>query len=71
MTDDILIGTELANDLGVDVGRQDQRIRRRTGASRVLTITGIFDLGNKGANERNDLCRAENGAGAGRIWSAA
>jgi lipoprotein-releasing system permease protein len=52
LTDDILIGTELARDLGVGV---DDKIiiSSATGASRVLTITAIFDLGNKGANQRS------------------
>jgi len=53
---DIVIGTELARDLGVDVG---DKLRIATGgtsadASAVtLTIIGIFDLGNKGANQRS------------------
>ena len=50
-TDDILIGTELASQLGVGVG---DRIRlSATGAQEAtLTVTGIFDLGNKSVNER-------------------
>lgn len=48
---DMLIGTELASDLGVDVGDK-LRISSALGASNTLTITGIFDLGNKGANQR-------------------
>ena len=52
---DILIGTELAIDLGVGVG---DKLRITTGAgaeiaSSVLTISGVFDLGNKGANLRS------------------
>ena len=53
---DILIGTELASDLGVDVG---DKLRVTTGnsaangAASTLAIAGIFDLGNKGANQRN------------------
>ena len=61
---DILIGTELASDLGVDVG---DKLRISTAASTTagtaaasgsaagatLTITGGFDLGNKGANARS------------------
>ena len=58
---DILIGTELASDLGVDVGDK-LRISTAAGttagttaasgsaAGATLTITGVFDLGNKGAN---------------------
>jgi len=48
---DILIGTELASDLGAGVGDK-LRISAASGASNVLTITGVFDLGNKGANQR-------------------
>jgi lipoprotein-releasing system permease protein len=50
-TDDILVGTELAKELGVALG---DKINLTTagGAARVVTITGIFDLGNKGANLR-------------------
>jgi lipoprotein-releasing system permease protein len=51
---DILIGTELAIDLGVGLG---DKLHISTGAgesaaSTVLTISGISDLGNKGANMR-------------------
>lgn len=51
-TEDIIIGTELANDLGAWVGDK-LNVRAASGASRVLTITGIVDLGNKGANQRS------------------
>ena len=51
LTEDILIGTELAKDLGVTLGDKIN-VTAATGASRVLTITGIFDLGSKGANQR-------------------
>jgi lipoprotein-releasing system permease protein len=53
---DILIGTELATDLGVNVG---DKLRLRTvatgtgDADSTLTVAGIFDLGNKGANARS------------------
>ena len=57
---DILIGIELASDLGVDVG---DKLRVTTGTSAAasttattastLTIAGILDLGNKGANQRS------------------
>ena len=49
---DILIGTQLASDLGVAVNDK-LRITTASGASQTLTITGIFDLGNRGANQRN------------------
>jgi lipoprotein-releasing system permease protein len=51
-TDDILIGIELAKDLGVTLGDKIN-VSAASGASRILTITGIFDLGNKGANQRS------------------
>ncbi len=51
LTEDILIGTELAKDLGVSVGDKIN-VTAATGASRTLTVAGIFDLGNKGANQR-------------------
>jgi lipoprotein-releasing system permease protein len=53
---DILIGTELAFDLGVSIG---DKLRLATvgessaGADTTLTIAGIFDLGNKAANQRS------------------
>jgi lipoprotein-releasing system permease protein len=49
---DILIGTELAKDLGVTLGDKI-RVATTSGASEVLQIVGIFDFGNKGVNERN------------------
>jgi lipoprotein-releasing system permease protein len=56
---DILIGIDLANDLGVDVGDKLRVSTSTTDASgntvsagSTLTIAGIFDLGNKGANQR-------------------
>ena len=49
---DILIGDELSKDLGVNVGDK-LHITAATGATSVLTIGGIFDLGNKSANQRN------------------
>ena len=51
LTDDILIGTELAKDLGVTLGDKIN-VTAATGSSRILTISGIFDLGSKGANQR-------------------
>ena len=51
---DILIGTELASDLGVSVGDK-LRITSANGSANTLTISGIFDLGNKGANSRTTL----------------
>jgi len=51
-TSDIVIGTELASDLGVTVGDK-LRIAPSTGEGATLTITGIVDLGSKGVNQRN------------------
>jgi len=51
-TSEIVIGTELAKDLGAAL---DDKLRLATasGAAETLTVTGIFDFGNKGINERN------------------
>jgi lipoprotein-releasing system permease protein len=48
---DILIGIDLASDLGVTVGDK-LRVSTANGGSNALTVTGLFDLGNKGANQR-------------------
>ncbi|MCJ7598077.1 MAG: ABC transporter permease, partial [Methyloceanibacter sp.] len=50
-SDDIIVGTELAKDLGASVGDK-VNVQAATGANRILTITGIVDLGSKGANQR-------------------
>jgi lipoprotein-releasing system permease protein len=50
-SDDIIVGTELASDLGASVGDK-LNVRAASGANRILTVTGIVDLGNKGANQR-------------------
>jgi len=50
--EDIVVGTELASDLGVTVGDK-LRIVPSAGAGATLTITGIVDLGSKSANQRN------------------
>jgi lipoprotein-releasing system permease protein len=47
-----VIGIELARDLGVTVGDK-LRLGTADGRSDTLTITGLFDLGNKGVNARN------------------
>jgi len=49
---DVLIGTELAKDVGVTLGDK-LNFATPQGARLTLTITGIFDLGSRGANERN------------------
>ncbi len=50
-SEDILVGTELAKDLGATVGDK-LNIRAASGTGVVLTITGLVDFGNKGVNER-------------------
>ncbi len=50
-SEDIIIGTELAKDLGAGVGDK-LNLRAASGATRVLTISGLVDLGNKSANQR-------------------
>ncbi len=52
--EDVLIGTQLAIDLGVALGDKI-RISTAIGATQTLTVVGIFDLGNKGANQRTVL----------------
>lgn len=47
-----VIGIELAKDLGAAVGDK-LRLNTGNGANDTLTITGLFDLGNKGVNARN------------------
>jgi lipoprotein-releasing system permease protein len=49
---DIIVGIELANDLGTTVGDKF-RLATATGANATLTVAGIFDFGSKGVNERN------------------
>lgn len=48
----ILIGTELAKDLGASLSDKIN-VTTAAGGSRTLTVTGIFDLGSKGANQRS------------------
>lgn len=49
---DILVGTELSSDLGVDVGDK-LHVTAADGSTTTLSISGVFDLGNKGVNQRN------------------
>lgn len=51
-SDDIVVGIELAKNLGVGVGDKIA-LNAANGPSRVLTITGLVDLGNKAVNQRN------------------
>ncbi len=50
-SESILIGSELAIDLGLNVGDK-LWLSAANGRRLMLTVTGIFDLGNKGANSR-------------------
>jgi len=47
-----VIGVELPKDLGATVGDK-LRVATADGASETLTITGLFDLGNKGVSAHN------------------
>ncbi|MBP0464187.1 ABC transporter permease [Roseomonas sp. PWR1] len=51
-SEDIVIGTDLAVELGVGVGDK-LRVTTATGRDATLTVTGLFDLGNRGVNERS------------------
>jgi lipoprotein-releasing system permease protein len=50
-SEDIVIGIELAKNLGATVGDK-LNVQAASTANRVLTITGLVDLGNKGVNQR-------------------
>jgi len=49
---DIVIGTDLAGDLGAGLGEK-LRVTTASGAVETLRVTGIFDFGNKAVNGRN------------------
>ncbi|HWT10920.1 MAG TPA: ABC transporter permease, partial [Roseomonas sp.] len=51
-SEDIVLGTDLAEQLGVSVGDRI-RVNSGIGRSATLTVAGLFDLGNRGVNERN------------------
>jgi lipoprotein-releasing system permease protein len=51
-SEDIIVGTELASDLGVAVGDK-VRISVGSGQGATLTVSGIVDLGAKSINQRN------------------
>ena len=53
--EDIVVGVDLAADLGVRVGDK-LRVAAASGASLTLTVAGIVDLGSKGANQRMTYC---------------
>ncbi len=50
-SEDIILGMELAKDLGATIGDK-LNIRAASGATRALTVSGVVDLGNKGVNMR-------------------
>jgi lipoprotein-releasing system permease protein len=49
---DIIIGIELAKDLGMAVGDK-LSLTTAAGVASTLTVIGIFDFGNKGVNQRS------------------
>lgn len=51
-SEDIVVGAELAKDLGATLGDKINVVSA-SGAQSALRISGILDLGNKGANQRN------------------
>lgn len=57
---DILIGIELAADLGVRVGDK-LLVQSPTGVSNHFMIAGILDLGSKGANQRSGFVSLHSG----------
>jgi len=48
---DVIVGSELASDLGATVGDK-LRLSAASGAELTMTVAGIVDLGSKGANQR-------------------
>ena len=50
-SEDILIGIELARELGATVGDKIN-LRAASGAVRALSVAALLDFGNKGANQR-------------------
>jgi lipoprotein-releasing system permease protein len=53
--EEIIVGVELASDLGVRVGDK-LRLAAASGQGPTLTVSGIVDLGSKGANQRATYC---------------
>ena len=50
-SEDIIIGIELANNLGATIGDK-LSVSTAMGATRTLTVAGLVDFGNKGINQR-------------------
>ena len=57
---DILIGTELAADVGLSVGDK-LLVQSATGSGHHFVVAGILDLGNKAANQRNGFIALHSG----------
>jgi lipoprotein-releasing system permease protein len=51
-SEDIIVGTELAKNLGATLGDKIN-VQAASGAAMALRIVGVLDLGNKGLNQRN------------------
>lgn len=51
-SEEIIIGSELARELGLTVGDK-LNVTAANSSARTLTVSGIFDLGNKAANQRS------------------
>ena len=49
---DMIVGVQFAEDMGVQLGDK-LRVATANGTSLTLNIVGIFDLGSRGANQRN------------------
>jgi lipoprotein-releasing system permease protein len=58
-TEGILVGTELARDLGASLGDKII-VSTPLAGTRVLSINGIFDFGNKAANQRTTFVTLRN-----------
>ncbi len=59
-SEDIIVGTELARNLGATVGDK-LNIQAASGANRILTIAGLVDLGSKGVNQRTTFVALRTG----------
>jgi lipoprotein-releasing system permease protein len=51
-SEDVILGIDLAKDLGATVGDK-LNISTASGGARVLNISGLADFGNRGVNQRN------------------
>jgi lipoprotein-releasing system permease protein len=53
-SEDVVVGIDLARDLGAAIGDKIV-LRAASGATRTLTVAGLLDFGNRGANQRTAL----------------